>query len=90
MKDWISVEERLPEVSSEYNYSESVLVTVKYPPAPWVEQDQSCQYSVEEAQLTFNGVWVRSMGEDSLIEYSRGIQVIGWMPLPEPMKDATD
>lgn len=81
MSNWISVEERLPEIKEHPPTSEQVFVTVRDTDAAFKEY---FKYTAL-ATLTFNGVWIDSEGQ--MVEFDRTTKVIGWMPLPEPMEE---
>jgi len=74
MSEWISVEDRLPEREEYYNteYDIVVIHTGERQIEPYV----GCAY------FNYMGVWIRSGGEDELVEYTSSIKVTHWKPRP--------
>lgn len=90
---WIPCRERLPEELTPVN-----VTWVNRKPAPYYENIKNIPFTATAVYCNKKWFWWSSICEDILAEYGRNdaemvdeeVEIIAWIPLPEPYKGETE
>lgn len=90
--DWISVKDRLPD-----NLQEVIVVFVNHSPESYYKSIKDKMFTGACVYYNERWYWYSSITSDVLFEYGnyvaeevdKEIEIVYWMPLPEPPKEET-
>lgn len=90
--EWIPCSERLPDELTPVN-----VTWVNRKPAPYYENIKNIPFTATAVYCNKKWFWWSNICEDILAEYGRNdaemvdgdVEIIAWMPLPEPYKEGT-